>query len=37
MQQVFGVDPASIHQEIAVEQVAATSETSTEEREVVNA
>lgn len=39
MQQVFGVDPASIHAEIAAEQgaTATTTETSTEELEVVNA
>jgi hypothetical protein len=39
MQQYFGVDPASIHAEIAAEQGAAapTPKTSTEELEVVNA
>jgi hypothetical protein len=38
MLQHFGVDPATIHAEIASEQTTtATSETSTEELEVVNA
>lgn len=38
MLQYFGINPASIHAEIAAEQTpAATTETSTEELEVVNA